>query len=682
MNRKARRHAATAIHGGLKGQATAARLRQALALAAKHREAGRLDAAAKLYRSILASAPEQAEALHWLGVLEHRRGRNEVALALLERAAHGTADDPQCHYHLGEIRRALGHLEPAVESYRKALGLAPGVADIHFSLGTTLLDLGRAEAAATALRRAVKLSPEDPEVHNNLGNALAELGDLEAAERHYRTALRLRPDDTQALMNLGVVLAQKGRDAEAEACHRAAVDADSGFVEARLELARFLDRQERAEEALAVLATAVEIAPDHAAAHNALGRALVKAGRHAEGIERYRRAVALRPDFAEAHFNLGVCLQAEGRFDEAVAAHEQALALRPDLGEAHYNLSMIKRDKAGEAEIARLKGLLARPELSDQSRINLNFSLARHYETLGEVDAAFCHYRSGNDLKARNQPFDAARHVDYVDRLIATFDRDFFAARRDFGVRSELPVFIVGMPRSGTTLVEQILSSHPAVHGAGELDEFRLMVDRLPRCLGSEQGHPECVAKLRAEAAESLAAEYLASLRGHSAESLRITDKMTGNYIRLGLIALLLPRAVVIHCRRDPLDTCVSCYFHNFAQGLSFTYDLGHLGLVYREYERLMDHWQGVLPVPILELRYEDLIADQEGVSRRIVEFCNLPWDERCLNFHETTRRVRTASFWQVRQPVYATSVRRWCAFADHLGPLFEALGHADREGA
>ena len=172
----------------------------------------------------------------------------------------------------------------------------------------------------------------------------------------------------------------------------------------------------------------------------------------------------------------------------------------------------------GRAEIARLKGLLARPELSDQSRINLNFSLARHYETLGEVDAAFCHYRSGNDLKARNQPFDAARHVDYVDRLIATFDRDFFAARRDFGVQSELPVFIVGMPRSGTTLVEQILSSHPAVHGAGELDEFRLMVDRLPRCLGSEQGHPECVAKLSAETAESLGADYLASLRGHSAE--------------------------------------------------------------------------------------------------------------------------------------------------------------------
>lgn len=715
MTRRGHRLAGKTARKGMRSWPSATGLPAVLAAAAKHREAGRLGKAEASYRRVLKAAPEQPDALHWLGVLEHKRGHNERATDLLERAAALRPGDPLCLYHLGEIRRAVGRYPKAIESYRQALSLKPGVADIHYGLGTALLEAGCAEEAVTELSRAVGLSPNDPEAHNNLANALADVERVDAAVTHYRTALALRPGYAEAHLNLGLAFVQIGRDEEAEPCFCDASAADPELAEARRQLALLLLRAGRADESLKLFRELIEaqpasaaaahdlgnalqsleryqdavawyrkviqLSPDHADAHNNLGHCLAKLGRFEEALSDYHSAVRLRPDFAEAHFNIGLCLQSVGRFDEAVEAHQRALAHRPDLTEAHYNLSMIKRDKVDDDEIARLEVLLAKPDLAEEGRVNISFALAKIHEDRGNVDTAFAYYRGGNDLKARTLTFDAERHVDYVDRVIATFDQDFFAARRDFGVCSDLPVFIVGMPRSGTTLVEQILSSHPAVHGAGELDDVRHLVNVLSKRLETDTPYPECAAEVDRSTSEALAQEHLDSLQRRFPALPRITDKMTGNYLRLGLIALLLPKAAIIHCRRDPLDTCLSCYFQNFANGLNFTYDLGHLGLVYRQYDRLMAHWSRALPVPILELRYEDLIADPEATSKRIVDFCNLPWNERCLNFHDTTRQVRTASFWQVRQPVYATSIGRWCPFAHHLGPLFEMLDYPKPEG-
>jgi tetratricopeptide (TPR) repeat protein len=675
LNRKQRRQAARTARAP-DGSSTG--LQRALASAAQHRVASRFRQAEALYRRVLETAPGQPDALHWLGVLEHLKGRNEAAAGLLKQAVAGRPEDALCLYHLAEVRRAQGRNAEAVKAYRQARSHRSDVADIHFGLGTALLDLGDAGQAAEALRRAVELSPEDPEAHNNLANALAELGEGEAAETGYRSALALRPDYAEAHMNLGILLARSGRDKEAEGCYRTAVASDPDSLAARLQLARYLRRVGRPEQALKALRQATALHADHAEAQNDLGRCLVELGRSEEALAPYRRAVEIRVDFAEAHFNMGVCLQSLGRFDEAVAAHKRALALRPDLAEAHYNLSLIARERVGDDEEARLEALLAGPDLAEEACVNASFALAAILQGRGEADRAFAHYRRGNDLKARSLAFDAERYVDYVERLIATFDAAFFASHAGSGAASDLPVFIVGMPRSGTTLVEQILASHPAVHGAGELEEIRRMVDDLPERLGGGTRFPECAAEIGDELAPALAGEYLGGLRRRSPDAARVTDKMTGNYLRLGLIARLLPGAKVIHCQRDPLDTCLSCYFQNFASGLSFTYDLGHLGLVYRQYERLMAHWREVLPLPILDLRYEDLIADQEAVSRRLVAFCGLPWDETCLRFHKENRQVRTASFWQVRQPLYASSVGRWRTFAGHLGPLFEALGHPD----
>jgi hypothetical protein len=292
---------------------------------------------------------------------------------------------------------------------------------------------------------------------------------------------------------------------------------------------------------------------------------------------------------------------------------------------------------------------------------------------LRRFDDAFEHFRQANELSGA--AFDSKRGVAATDRLIDTFSADFLAGRSGFGDPSERPIFIVGMPRSGTTLTEQIVASHPKICGAGELETMFHMVDAVPGLAGANKRYPECVRDLTQASARDLARRYLVELNRYSRTAVRITDKMPHNFDKLGLISLMFPRARIIHCRRDPIDTCLSCFMHEFHKQHTYNCDLASLGLYYREYERLMAHWRTALPIALFELRYEDLVADQEAVSRALIEFCGLPWDDRCLEFHRADRSVQTPSAWQVRQPIYTKSVERWRKYQRHLGPLIEVLG-------
>lgn len=707
MNRKMRRR--NKSEGRSAAAPSRGDTRAARASAARLRQAGRIDEAERLYRTILKAEPDQPTALNWLGALRHLRGDDARALELLTRAARIRPQEPLCLFHLAEVCRASGRFEEAADTYRRALQVQPVPADLHFGLGTALLNLGRAREAADALSVAVAHAPDDPEARNNLGNALSELGETGKAEAHYRAALACEPRYAEAQLNLGLLLAQSEREEAAEACLRKALALDPALSGARRQLSCLLVRTGRAAEALDLLHRAVEadassaglaqelgdvyraadryaeaadwyaraldLDPDDVTLHVTLGQCLFESGRLDEALRRFHFALERDPDLADAHFNTGLCLQSLGRFEDAIVAHERALALRPDLAQAHINLATIQPADARQDEIARLEALLSDASLAPEARINLNFALAKRYEARADTDAAFGCYQSGNALKAQAVQFDATRHADFVDRCIAIFDQAFFAARQGFGAGSDRPVFILGMPRSGTTLVEQILAAHPDVHAAGELDDFRRLIRELPDELGRTEPFPECARALDRSTSAALADKYLDSLERRFPHGARITDKMTGNYLRLGLIALLVPQATVIHCRRDPIDTCLSCYFQNFANGLSFTYDLEHLGVVYRHYTRLMAHWRRVLPMRILDVQYEDLVARPEMVSRDIVAFCNLQWDARCLAFHAHERPVKTASLWQVRQPIYASSIGRWRRYEHHLRPLLEALG-------
>jgi hypothetical protein len=308
-------------------------------------------------------------------------------------------------------------------------------------------------------------------------------------------------------------------------------------------------------------------------------------------------------------------------------------------------------------------------------RAYLHFHLGHLYDRTGEYDRAFSHFRQGNNLV--QSPYDSDEHHRLVSSLIRAYDPASLATHPRATLPTEQPIFIVGMPRSGTTLVEQILTSHPRVYGAGELDDLSQIAAALPRTLGSAEPYPRCLDTLTQAQVDALAQQHLAKLAALSGNAPRVTDKMPLNFLNLGLIALLFPHARVIHCTRDPLDTCLSCYFCNFAGNLPYTYDLAHLGQFYKEYTRLMRHWKKVLPVRMREVSYEQLVADPEAQMRALVAFCGLDWDGNCLEFHNTERAVMTASDVQVRRPIYNSSVGLWRRYEKHLAPLLEALGRS-----
>jgi tetratricopeptide (TPR) repeat protein len=515
------------------------------------------------------------------------------------------------------------------------------------SLGTAFLALGRLEDARACYRAALRLQPRHPLAHNNLGNVFKAEGRWDEAVRCYREALRVQPDLALAHNNLGLALHGLGRYDDA--------------------VASFLQVLKRDSDALEALVN--------------LGSTYHQQGKWDDAITCYRRAISLNPQAAEAHYNLGNALQEQGDFSGAAQQYLKTLRLKPRHASARYNLALSRRHSpAHDEEVAQITALLNEP-LAHDARIRLEFSLAKIYDDSGRYDQAFDHCRRANEL-ARPE-FDRDTHRQFIDSLIRVFTREFLAHRTQLGLDSKLPIFIVGMPRSGTTLVEQILSSHPCVAGAGELPDLDKIARQLASIRAGLPSYPECLVQLDPADLSGLAESYLARLRMISHQASRITDKMPLNFLHIGLIARLFPEAVVIHCRREPLDVCLSCYFQDFSSRLPFAYDLSDLGFYYAQYERLMQHWQAASPLAMLDVSYEELVRNQESMTRKLLSFSGLSWDDRCLEFHRNLRPVQTASSWQVRQPMYSSSLGRWKNYTRHLKPLRIALrqGRDEAEG-
>ncbi|MCP4330910.1 MAG: tetratricopeptide repeat protein [Alphaproteobacteria bacterium] len=523
---------------------------------------------------------------------------------------------------------------------RDVLAAVPDHPDALHFLGLLRFEQGDAEEAIAAIRRAIEIRPEFAGFHFNLGNILVDTDRLDEAIEAYRKAAALTPDNAVIHNNLGNALFDSERVADAIDTFRQAIAAD----------------------------------PNFAAAHVNLGRALLEIGKSQDAAVAFVRAIDLDGGLAAAQIGLGECRQVQGDFDAAEACFRRALEIAPDTVEAlHYLLSM-GRIGADDPFALSLQRLLDHTELSPKDRIAIHFALGKAYDDRDDFDRAFTHFESGNQLKYSETPYDLAEIEDLVARSRVVFTADFFAQRRALGDPSTVPVFIVGMPRSGTTLVEQIIASHADVRGAGELSIVSHIADRLPELAKTDAAYPEGVAGLGSKDVAELAGAYLDHL-GDLDGAKRVTDKMPDNFRWLGLIALLFPHARIVHCRRHPLDNALSCYFQLFKREHAYAYDLAALGVYYRAYHDLMAHWREVLPVPIHDLVYEDLIADQEGVSRRLIEFCGLDWDPRCLDYYKQEREIRTASFWQARQPIYARSVGRWRHYTAHIDPLRTAFG-------
>ena len=614
------------------------RLAAELAAAVRHHQAGRLEEAASGYRRVLAEAPSNPDALHLLGLIALSEGDSEGAIRLIGEAVAALPQFAGAHSSLGNALREAGRHAEAEQSYRRALAIDANCAPAYNNLGLLLCEKGDFAAAAASCSRAVALAPHLAEAHNNFGNALRGLGKLEDAEGAFRRALQLEPSAARHT-NLGNVLADLGRLDEAEGCYR----------------------------------RAIELEPAFAPAHHALGIRLYQRGEVAAALESCRRASVLNPGNAAVWHDLGAALRALGRIDEALEAFRRALAADPDYAETYRDLAACGRLAAGGSELDRAASLAARTDRPEEERAAAAFALGKALDDADRFDEAFAAYEEGNrlyrgHLAASGLRFDGEALRREVDEAIATFTPGYFASVAHWGDPSELPVFIVGMPRSGTSLIEQIAASHSRVFGVGERKDIGALA-------------AECAAAVAARdraRVRRLAEDHLRRLRETGGGAVRVADKMPDNLFQLGVIATLFPGARVIFCRRDPRDLCLSCYFQRFAAGrLPFSYDLADCALRFGETERLAAHWTRVLPLRWQDVWYEDVVADLEGASRRLIAFLGLDWEGGCLDFHRTQRVVATASAWQVRQPLYGRSVGRWRHYQRHLAPLLEGLARS-----
>jgi hypothetical protein len=399
-----------------------------------------------------------------------------------------------------------------------------------------------------------------------------------------------------------------------------------------------------------------------------------------EAIALYRQAIRIKPNYAEAHANLGVALEQQGKLEDAREAFEKAIEAAPARAATYRLLSAVKQFTAADPHIASMENMArGMTSLSPDEQIDLRFALGKAYRDLGDHAKSFYHLFEGNALKRKRIVYDEQAMLATFDRIRAVFTSKHMRDHEGSGYASSVPVFIVGMPRSGTTLIEQILASHPQVFAAGEVMDLPRVAASVCEPPGATVPYPEMVPSMTADRFKALGAAYLQRLTARAPTAFCITDKLPGNFRLLGLIHLALPNARIIHVRRDPIDTCLSCFSRLFTGLQPFAYDLGELGRFYRAYESLMAHWRAVLPAGVmLEVQYEDLVADFAPQARRIVAYCGLEWDERCAAFHETQRPVRTASATQVRQPLYRSAVGRAQPYAAMLGPLIEALRTED----
>jgi tetratricopeptide (TPR) repeat protein len=628
----------------------------------------RFDEATAAYDRALELSPRSPEVCNNLGNALRALGKPAEAVARYRQAIAEKPDFAEAHSNLGNALRGAGKLEESAASYRRALDIKPLYAEGWNNLGNSLLDLKRTGEAAASYRRALAIKPDFAEAHSNLGNALRDLGQLEEAVESYRRALLIKPAFAGAHSNLGDTLRELGQLAEAAAnCRRA-----------------------------------TELAPDLAGAHNSLGNALMDLGRLDEAEASYRRALRLSPRFVDALINLALLLRQRGMAAEAEANCRAALEAKPDAAPAFVLMAELRADHgdfvqaeellqratalddnsaeawAGMAHLRKMTDSdaawavqaqrVAEAGLPRRQEVYLRFAIGKYFDDIKNYPAAFANYRRGHELKAgAADKYDRQQQTLAVDRLIESYDGAWAATIRPAESASMRPVFIVGMPRSGTSLAEQILASHPAVFGAGELSYWHDAARRFGATADSSTTRDDVVARM--------GAEYLELLRKVSADAQRVVDKMPANFWCLGLIHEALPGARIIHMQRDPLDTCLSIYFQHFKKPLPYADDLQDLAHFYRQYQRIMDHWRVTLPAQtLLEVPYEHLVAEQAAWSQKMLQFIGLPWDPRCLDFHRTNRSVMTASKWQVRQKMNRSSIERWKNYEPFIGPLLTLL--------
>lgn len=674
-------------------------------------QANDLKGACEAYTELSTLLPEDAHVWFTLGALQGKLGDMRMAANCFDRVTRLAPGQPEAYSNLGMALHSQGDFDGAGKAYLRALELQPGRPDILSNLAWLRGQQQRYDEAADLYRQVLATNPRHAAAHQGLGSALQALEQLSEAEASYRQALELDPHNAAALDGLGVVLHKQGELEQAVTTLEHAVALAPESAQAHYHLGMTLFDKGAFEQASAHIRNAIRLRPDYPEAYVTLGRILQALGALEESIRHYRYAIDLKPDCAETYVNLGMALQGQGKYDEALNVFRTAREIAPDAIDAIAGEAGV-HERRGDIELARqlldppiergvrdiglatvyaaistklgttekaitlLEQLLPGKEQSPARRGEIHLALGSVYQHTKDYDRAFQNFQTANGLYPYHFEREAFRQQ--VDRIIRAFDKKAMTTLPRAANTSDRPVFIVAMPRSGTSLTEQILAAHPLVHGAGELPFIDNITSGMAARMGVSTPYPDCVATITHEVMEQFSQEYLDGISALApSDAVRVTDKMPHNFIDLGLIELLFPQARIIHISRDPRDTCVSIYTHHFAASHAYATDLGDLGFYYREYQRLMAHWRKVLTMPLLDLRYEDIVEDPEGEIRKIIDFCGLEWSDNCLNFHENRRDVATPSYDQVRQPIYKGSVGRWQRYEKFLSPLIDELNRA-----
>ena len=598
-----------------------------------------------------------------------RRGHLQRASEVCERLL-GERQCADALLLLGMIAQRQRDFETAVERYRQFLDINPNHAQARGNLGLALNRLGRADLAVAHLEKSIALAGDGVAVHAQLGDAYARLQRWEDAARAYQRVLAMQPDHGATLAKLGnVLLAAQHWTNAIQRCEQAlALRPRNARLHRRLGAALHgIGQTQRAAERFQ---QALRLRPDYGAARIDLALALRQLGRTQDALMHLRKAIDLRPDDIDAHINLALTLRQQGRAELAIAGLQRLLTLRPGCGPAYYHLSTMQP----EAELMpALKKLLSDPNLPNEEAVHCHFALGNCLDRRKSFAQAFSHYRKANALERQSFAYDARDNSRLFERLMNVYSTRFLQDKRGLGCASQVPVFIVGLPRSGTTLVEQIASSHALVHGAGEIHAFSGVNRAIAEQLRTKRPAPECMSDIDGKTIEKYAAQYLQELTARAPTAARITDKLPGNFVRIGLIKTLFPNARIICCQRNPLDNCIALFFHCF-KALKCSFQLAELGQYCLDHQRLMSHWESLFPGQLLKVQYEELVMAQERVSRQIIDYLGLEWDENCLDFHNNGRVVMSPSSLQVRQPMHGNSIDRWKPYAAHLQPLIETL--------
>lgn len=627
---------------------------------------------------ILAVLPGHPGAELMLAIAARCQGRTAQAIATLETLARAHPDWCDAHWQLGLACVQAQETDAAIAALRRAVALKPDLPDAWRLLADQLTLAGDVVAADEAYARHIRHSTRDPRLLRP-ATALCE-GRLPQAERDLRTHLKAFPTDLAAIRMLAEVGARLGRYGDAEALLRRCLELAPSFLAARHNLAVVLQKEAKFAAALAEVELLLEAEPANPGYRNLAASVAARLGDMQRSIELYSEVLREFPRQPKIWMSYGHTLKSAGRQDEAIAAYRRAVELAPQFGEAYWSLANLKTFRFSGIDIELMRQQLAVPGLRAEDRFHLDFALGKALEDAGEYAASFEHYASGNRIRRRGITWSAEENTDQLRRSRALFTREFFAAREGWGAPARDPIFIVGLPRAGSTLLEQILASHSQVEGTAELPD----ITQIARELGGRKRrtevsrYPEILADLDADECRALGERYLAQTRAQRRTDAPIfIDKMPNNFLHLGLIHLILPNARIVDARRHPLACCFSVFKQHFARGQGFSYDLGEVGRYYRDYVELLDHFDTVLPGRVHRVFYERVVDDTEGEVRRLLAYCGLPFEPACLRFHENTRTVRTASSEQVRRPIYRDGVDQWRHYAAWLAPLEAALGHA-----